>query len=164
MDIDSSSPGHDGAVLIKRGRIERFAAHLPISKNHKVIAGRGTRHSAALGLAECSDALAVVVSEERGTVSVAEAGRLVAVDSPAALKQRLESFFSDRFPARQSSELRQTDHPPQRMAKAAGRRADGGCLVRAGVQPEHHPMHLHRPVRIPQPVPRADLGRATMVF
>jgi len=158
MDIDSSSPGHDGAVLIERGQIERFAAHLPISKNHKVIAGRGTRHSA------CSDALAVVVSEERGTVSVAEAGRLVAVDSPAALKQRLESFFSDRFPARQSSELRQTDHPPQRMAKAAGRRADGGCLVCAGVQPEHNPMHLHRPDRIPQPAPRADLGRESMVF
>lgn len=106
--FDSSSPGHDGAVLIDKGRIEKFATHLPISKDHKQIAGRGTRHSAALGLAECSDALAVVVSEERGVVSVAEAGELVAIDSPSILKQRIESFFERRSPVQNRSAVKQT--------------------------------------------------------
>lgn len=104
--FDASSPGHDGAVVISEGRIEKFAAHLPISKNHAVIAGRGTRHSAALGLAECCDALAIVVSEERGTVSVAEAEGLVTLDSPSALKQRVESFLTNRFPSEQSGSFK----------------------------------------------------------
>lgn len=104
--FDSSSPGHDGAVVIHQGRIEKFATHLPISKNHHVIDGRGTRHSAALGLAECSDALAIVVSEERGTVSVAETEKLLAVDSPSVLKQHIESFLISRFPIEQSGGLK----------------------------------------------------------
>lgn len=105
--FDSSSPGHDGAVVINQGRIEKFATHLPISKNHRVIDGRGTRHSAALGLAECSDALAIVVSEERGSVSIAESEKLLPVDSPSALKQRIESFLINRFPIEQSGGMKQ---------------------------------------------------------
>jgi len=104
--FDSSSPGHDGAVVIRAGRIEKFATHLPISKNHNVIAGRGTRHSAALGLAECSDALTIVVSEERGTVSLAEAEQLVAVKSSSVLKERIESFLTTRFPTEQSGGMK----------------------------------------------------------
>ena len=105
--FDSSSPGHDGAVVINRGRIEKFATHLPISKNHHVIDGRGTRHSAALGLAECSDALAIVVSEERGSVSVAKTEKLLPVDSPSALKQHIESFLINRFPIEQTGGMKQ---------------------------------------------------------
>ena len=100
--FDASSPGHDGAVVIDQGRVQRFAAHLPISRNHRAIAGRGTRHSAALGLAECSDALAIVVSEERGAVSVAQTQQLKAVTSPAVLKNRIESFLQTQFPTTQS--------------------------------------------------------------
>jgi diadenylate cyclase len=96
--FDPSSPGHDGAVIIERDRIERFGAHLPISKNHKELHGRGTRHAAALGLSECSDALVVVVSEERGLVSVAEHGVLREVLSAAELIARLDRFHEDRFP------------------------------------------------------------------
>lgn len=100
--FDSSSPGHDGATIIHRDRIEQFAAHLPISKDQKEIAGRGTRHSAALGLSERCDALVVVVSEERGVVSVAERGRLKEMQSAAALKGRLERFLASNFPSEDS--------------------------------------------------------------
>ena len=90
--FDSHSPGHDGAAIVERDRIVQFAAHLPISKNTKLIAGRGTRHSAALGLSECSDALIIVVSEERGVVSVAESGKLKEMETAADWKRRLRSF------------------------------------------------------------------------
>jgi uncharacterized protein (TIGR00159 family) len=96
--FDPSSAGHDGAAIVDRDRVEYFGTHLPISKNQKQIRGRGTRHSAALGLSECSDALVIVVSEERGAVSVAEQGRLKEMPTAADLKARLERFFEDRFP------------------------------------------------------------------
>jgi uncharacterized protein (TIGR00159 family) len=96
--FDAHSPGHDGAVIMEQGRVAMFGAHLPLSKNRKEITYRGTRHSAALGLSECSDALIIVVSEERGVVSVAERGMLKELASPAVLKRQLEWFFQDRFP------------------------------------------------------------------
>lgn len=96
--FDASSAGHDGAVIIHRDRIEKFSVHLPISKNHKEIGSRGTRHSAALGLSECSDALTIVVSEERGTVSIAQLAKLTVLSSAADLKHAIEHFIEDRFP------------------------------------------------------------------
>ncbi len=86
------SPGHDGAVLLEDDRVVRFAAHLPLSDRPEIVGWGGTRHAAAVGLAERSDALVVVVSEERGTISVAEHGDLVQVPDVAELKRRLEQF------------------------------------------------------------------------
>ena len=88
--FDPSSDGHDGAAVVEGDRITRFGAHLPISTNLAAIAGRGTRHSAALGLSECSDAVVLVVSEERGAVSIARGGVLQAVESQAELLRLLE--------------------------------------------------------------------------
>lgn len=92
------APGHDGAVVWENGRVVSFAVHLPLSKNRQETAFKGTRHSAALGLSECSDALVIVVSEERGTVSLAERGSLKEMPAAAVLQRELERFFQDRFP------------------------------------------------------------------
>ncbi|MCW5890899.1 MAG: diadenylate cyclase [bacterium] len=83
--FDPHSPGHDGAVIVRGHRIERFAVHLPLSIDFAQLAGRGTRHSAALGLAELTDACCLVVSEERGEVSVARDGRLLTLRDPSEL-------------------------------------------------------------------------------
>lgn len=96
--FDPHSGGHDGAVVVDNGHVERFAAHLPISRNQEEIGSRGTRHAAALGLSERCDALLIVVSEERGVVSVAERGILKEIVSPAELRDRLERFVQERFP------------------------------------------------------------------
>jgi uncharacterized protein (TIGR00159 family) len=86
------SPGHDGAVIISGDRIKAFAVHLPLSTHLTEVGQTGTRHTAALGLAERSDALVVVVSEERGTISVAEAGQLEQSVPPSDLKERLAQY------------------------------------------------------------------------
>ena len=96
--FDPHSPGHDGAVIIERDRIARFAAHLPLSKDLSQLTNRGTRHSAALGLAELTDALCLVVSEERGRLSVARNGRLNLLTNPQELAFELQQFLQEKYP------------------------------------------------------------------
>ena len=87
--FDASSPGHDGAIIVRDGLLERFAVHLPLSSDRTQLGERGTRHAAALGLAERCDATVIAVSEERGTISVARDGRLRVVDGAQALVAEL---------------------------------------------------------------------------
>ena len=101
--FDPHSPGHDGAVLIEGDRISKFGAHLPLSKNTLEIGLLGTRHAAGLGMSECSDAFILILSEETGTISVAENGRMKPVRSIAELKSRLEQFYTDRFRQKMAS-------------------------------------------------------------
>ncbi len=89
----TGSPGHDGAIVIEGDQVTRFAAHLPLSRRPEKVGREGTRHAAALGLVEVSDALVVVVSEERGEISVAYQGTIEVVD-PHLLRDRLETFLS----------------------------------------------------------------------
>ena len=89
-----STPLHDGAALIYGGRIEQAACHLPLSINPDVPQHFGTRHRAALGLTERTDAIVLVVSEERGEVSLAEHGVFVPVADPGGLLTTLEQRFS----------------------------------------------------------------------
>jgi diadenylate cyclase len=96
--FDPSSPGHDGAVVIAGDRLVRFAAHLPLSKDFEQLANVGTRHSAALGLAELSDAFCVVVSEERGAISIARDGRLQRVENVQGLASALQRFLREKHP------------------------------------------------------------------
>ncbi len=91
--FDPRSPGHDGAVVIHRGRVARFGTHLPLSTNVDDSGWLGTRHAAALGLAERTDALILVVSEESGRMRIAEDGKLVEVESVEPLKARIEEFL-----------------------------------------------------------------------
>lgn len=96
--FDPHSPGHDGAVLIQGTKIVRFGCHLPLSANSMNFKNVGLRHTAALGLAERSDALCIVVSEERGTISLARREELYAVENAAALKAALEGYFVEKTP------------------------------------------------------------------
>jgi uncharacterized protein (TIGR00159 family) len=100
--FDPHSPGHDGAVLVEDSQITRFAAHLPLSKDIRQTAHVGTRHSAALGLAELCDALCLVVSEERGTISVARDGRLYPADNLQQITRVIDAFLEAKFPTRET--------------------------------------------------------------
>ncbi len=92
------TPGHDGAVIIDGDRVMRFAAHLPLAPDLPDVSRYGgTRHAAALGLSEESDALVIVVSEERGSIGVARDGRLEPDVDVSELKAHLESFWNKHY-------------------------------------------------------------------
>ena len=85
--FQKESPLHDGAVLIQRGHITQAACYLPLSPESDLPKEWGTRHRAALGLSERCDALVVVVSEERGEVSVASSKEISKVENPQHLSE-----------------------------------------------------------------------------
>ena len=93
--FDPHSIGHDGAAVIDNGRITRFGCHLPLSVNPGTIANLGLRHTAALGLSERCDAFCIVVSEERGTVSITREGGLMRLHHPGDLLAILEQFYRE---------------------------------------------------------------------
>lgn len=95
--FDPHSTGHDGAVVVNRSKVVMFGAHLPLSKNFSKLKNRGTRHAAALGLSEKTDAICLVVSEERGTVSIAKNGELRQVDE-GEIVSTLEIIFEQFNP------------------------------------------------------------------
>ena len=88
------APLHDGAVLVQNSRVALASCHLPLSVNADIPQFLGTRHRAALGLSERSDAVVLVVSEERGEVSLAVAGELRRVATPVELVVTLERLVS----------------------------------------------------------------------
>ena len=103
--FDASSPGHDGAAILRGSKVERFAVHLPLSSNRAQLGAGGTRHAAGLGLAERTDALCVMVSEERGKVSVASHGALRILSRPEELADELGHFLQEASPERRSEPL-----------------------------------------------------------
>jgi diadenylate cyclase len=74
--FDPNSPGHDGALVVEKGRFARLGTRLPVSESQQLSDEYGTRHHAALGLSEKCDALIVLVSEERGQVSLFTRGAM----------------------------------------------------------------------------------------
>ena len=90
---DPGSAGHDGALVMHNNKIAYFGVHLPLSDNRDELKGGSTRHAAALGLAERSDALCLVVSEERGTIGIAARGQLELINDPGDLPNRIEDHL-----------------------------------------------------------------------
>lgn len=101
--FDPGSLGHDGAVVIDAGLVQKFGVHLPLSDAPGEDAPLGTRHTAALGMSEVSDAFVVAVSEERGTISVARHASIEVIGSAAELKHRLAAFLDEIAPERRVS-------------------------------------------------------------
>ena len=91
-----ASPLHDGAAIIQGDRVSAAACFLPLSVNPRLSRELGTRHRAALGLTEENDAVAIVVSEETGSISLALGGDLQRGISPEALRTRLRSLMGRR--------------------------------------------------------------------
>jgi diadenylate cyclase len=87
------SPLHDGAVFVHGERIVAAGCFLPLSRNTQLGRTLGTRHRAALGIAEETDAIAVVASEETGRVSLAVAGRIETLEGADALRRRLDELM-----------------------------------------------------------------------
>jgi diadenylate cyclase len=88
-----NSPLHDGAAVVREGRIVAASVVLPLSDNTAATSQLGTRHRAALGISEQSDAIVVVVSEETGQISIAEIAHLIRYIDPDRLDERLRSLL-----------------------------------------------------------------------
>ena len=89
-----NTPLHDGAAIIRGNRLISAACVLPLTENHELSTELGTRHRAAIGLSEQSDALVVVVSEETGTISVAENGHMMRHLDEQTLAAKIRPAFT----------------------------------------------------------------------
>ena len=98
------SPLHDGAVILQENRVAAGACFLPLTVNPKVGRELGTRHRAAIGVSEESDAVAVVVSEETGQISLAFEGEIERGLGPEELRRRLHDLVSPRRASPRASE------------------------------------------------------------
>lgn len=90
------SPLHDGAVILQEGRLAAAACFLPLTVNPQLSRELGTRHRAAIGLTEESDAVAIVVSEESGLISISLKGGIDRGLSPDQLRERLRGLVQQR--------------------------------------------------------------------
>jgi len=93
-----SSPMHDGAVVIQQDRVAAAACFLPLTVNPRVSKDLGTRHRAAIGLSEETDAIALVVSEETGRLSLVLNGQIEHGLDTDQLRYRLEALMLNRKP------------------------------------------------------------------
>ena len=94
-----SAPLHDGAVIVQKGRIAAAACFLPLSMNPVLSTKFGTRHRAAIGITEETDAISVVVSEETGSISIAVAGQIEPDITVEYLRERLSEVLRRYVPA-----------------------------------------------------------------
>ena len=92
--FNPESPLHDGAVILQNTLIEAAGCILPLTESQMILPEMGTRHRAALGIPEASDALVVVISEERGTISTAENGRFTNLDID---EMKLRRYLNERL-------------------------------------------------------------------
>lgn len=88
------SPVHDGAVILQQGRITSAGCFLPLTVNPNVSKTLGTRHRAAIGLTEETDAVVIVVSEEEGKISLVREGRIIRDLDAGTLRSTLQQLFA----------------------------------------------------------------------
>jgi uncharacterized protein (TIGR00159 family) len=120
-----TSPLHDGAVVIQNGRVAYAGSVLPLTLKQELPEGMGTRHRAALGITEETDAVVIVVSEETSTISVVMAGEIVSgLDAPRLREALTEILGSDRRELPPSLQVEPEATPvPSAEARSTGARA-----------------------------------------
>jgi diadenylate cyclase len=106
FNVTPENPLHDGAITIRSGRIHKAGVLLPLSENKNLKTSMGTRHRAALGISENTDAISLVISEERGTISIAEHGNLTKMENISSLRNELMKL------------LRQQPLNPEKLGKS----------------------------------------------
>ena len=94
--FEKNTPLHDGAVIIRQNRVLAATCYLPLSDNSNISKDLGTRHRAALGLSEVSDAKIFIVSEETGAMSMAQGGRIKRDITAEEIKKELLGDTSER--------------------------------------------------------------------
>jgi diadenylate cyclase len=94
-----SAPLHDGAAIVQKDRVAAAACFLPLSMNPLISTQLGTRHRAGIGITEETDAVAVIVSEETGAISLAVAGQIERDLTPDQLRERLSDLLHRYLPA-----------------------------------------------------------------
>lgn len=95
--FNTKAPLHDGAVMVKDGRILAAGCFLPISQRSDISKELGTRHRAAIGITEESDVLAIVVSEETGVISVVNRGQIYRYMTPERLLEEIEKVYKINY-------------------------------------------------------------------
>lgn len=103
--FEHNTPLHDGAIIIRGDRIVSATCYLPLSDNMGLSKDLGTRHRAAVGMSEVSDALIVVVSEETGAISVAQGGMLERGVTRERLRERLTDIQNKKIESRKLTAL-----------------------------------------------------------
>ena len=101
--FDPHSPGHDGALIIENDMVERFGVRLPMSQTSPLAEEFGTRHHAAMSLSETTDALVLVVSEERGTVSAFKHSKMNKLADVESIVAVIREHMADHGVMKQSS-------------------------------------------------------------
>lgn len=92
-----AAPLHDGAIIIRGGRVWAAGCFLPLSKNPALDKNLGTRHRAAIGLTEETDALVIVISEETKSVGIVESGQIIADVDHASLRKELYDSYGLKY-------------------------------------------------------------------
>ena len=101
-----TSPLHDGAVIVQGDRVAAAACFLPLTVNPKLSKELGSRHRAAIGMTEENDAVAIVVSEETGVVSLIVDGQIERSVDPDTLRARLQALVLQRRASQPAREIR----------------------------------------------------------
>ena len=103
-----NSPLHDGAMIIRDGKIFAAGCYLPLSDNHEISRELGTRHRAGLGMSENSDAVVIIVSEETGVISVAIKGILTRNYNAESLAELLKTEILSDGAVSETSEKKES--------------------------------------------------------
>lgn len=93
--FDTSSAGHDGAIVIENDVIKQFGVHLPLAREYSDYRKVGTRHRASAGITEDTDAIALTVSEERGTISIFREGTAEIIKDEEELRDLLKTLTGE---------------------------------------------------------------------